>query len=101
MKDYWVYILKCSDGSYYTGQTSNLEKRFYEHKTGIYKGYTYLRRPVILVYSQRFSDVKEVIEAERKIKLWSRKKKEALIQGDFKLLHDLSVCKNKSHYQNK
>jgi putative endonuclease len=101
MIEHWVYILLCTDKSYYTGKTSNLEKRFNEHQYGIYKGYTYLRRPVELVYSQKFYDVKEAIEAERKIKGWSRKKKEALIRGNFELLHELAVCKNESHYNNK
>lgn len=101
MKEYWVYILKCSDGSYYTGETSNLEKRFSEHQSGFYKGYTYLRCPVELVYSQKFYDVREAIEAERKIKRWSRKKKEALIKGNFEMLHNLAICKNESHYKNK
>ena len=101
MNEFWVYILRCSDGSYYAGKTSNLEKRFNKHKLGVYKGYTYLRRPVELVYSQAFYDVKEAIEAERKIKVWSRKKKEALIKDDFELLHNLAICKNESHYKNK
>jgi len=101
MKEYWIYILQCSNDSYYTGKTSNLEKRFNEHQTGVYKGYTFIRRPVKLVYSQKFYDVKEAIEAERKIKAWSRKKKEALINGDFELLHDLAVCKNESYDKNK
>jgi putative endonuclease len=101
IKEYWVYILKCADESYYTGKTSNLNKRLHEHTIGVYKGYTYLRRPVKLLYSQKFYSEREANEAERRIKKWSRKKKEALIIGDFKLLHDLSVCKNQSHYTNK
>lgn len=65
------------------------------------RGYTYFRRPVKLIYSQKFFNETEANEAERKIKSWSRKKKEALIRGDFESLHDLSVCKNESHYTNK
>jgi len=90
MKEFWVYILQCSDGSYYTGSTSNLEKRVSEHKLGIIKGYTSSRRPVKLVYSQYFPDVHEALLAERKIKCWSRKKKEALINNDFETLRKLS-----------
>ena len=93
MKDYFVYILKCSDGSYYTGITSNLEKRIEEHNTGIYKGYTSTRLPVELVYSNRYNDVNEAIRSEKQIKGWSRAKKEALIKGDFELLKELSKCK--------
>jgi putative endonuclease len=93
MKDYFVYILKCSDGSYYTGITSNLEKRIEEHNTGIYKGYTSTRLPVELVYSNRYNDVNEAIRSEKQIKGWSRAKKEALIKGDFELLKELSKSK--------
>lgn len=101
MKEFWVYILKCSDDSFYTGKTSNLTKRINEHQIGKYKGYTYSRRPVNLVYSMKYYDVKEAIAAERRIKRWSRKKKAALINSEFELLHHLSVCKNGSHYKNK
>jgi putative endonuclease len=93
MKDYFVYILKCSDGSYYTGITSNLEKRIEEHNIGIYKGYTSTRLPVELVYSNRYNDVNEAIRSEKQIKGWSKAKKEALIKGDFELLKELSKSK--------
>lgn len=101
MHAYWIYIFKCNDNSYYTGKTSNLEKRYNEHKNGIYKGYTFLRRPVELVYSQKFFNETEANEAERRIKSWSRKKKEALIEKNFDLLHNLSICKNETHYIHK
>ena len=57
MKDYFVYILKCSDDSYYTGVTNNLEKRINENQSGIIKGYTNSRLPIKLVFSERFSDI--------------------------------------------
>ena len=101
MEKAWVYILKCCDGSYYTGKTQNLELRIAQHQNGTYKGYTSKRRPVKLVYAQGFPTYIEAIRAERQIKGWSRAKKEALIRGDFELLHDLSVCRNASHYKNK
>lgn len=97
----WVYILKCSDGSYYTGKTQNLELRIAQHQNGIYKGYTSKRRPVKLVYSQVFPTYIEAIQAERQIKGWSRAKKEALIHGDFELLHKLAECRNETHYKYK
>ncbi|OGU27710.1 MAG: hypothetical protein A2057_02560 [Ignavibacteria bacterium GWA2_35_9] len=90
MKQSWIYILKCSDGSYYTGCTTNLERRIQEHNFKRYDGYTSTRLPVKLVYSQQFSDINDAIAAERKIKGWSRKKKEALISENFDLLHDLA-----------
>ena len=97
---YWVYILKCSDNSYYTGSTSNLERRISEHQLGIFPGYTSKRLPIKLVYSCYFDNPNDSIAAERQIKGWSRSKKEALIKGDFKLLHKLSECKNESHSDN-
>jgi len=93
MKTYWVYILKCADGTYYTGSTSNLEKRLSEHKQGLITGYTESRRPVELVFSQYFEDVYYALSAERQIKSWSRAKKEALIDGDFELLKKLAKKK--------
>ena len=95
MKDYFVYIVKCSDESYYTGVTSNLEQRINEHNYGIFKGYTSKQLPVTLVFSNRFSDVREAIRAEKQIKGWSRAKKEALIEGDFDSLVALSTSKKK------
>jgi len=95
----WVYILQCSDGSYYTGKTQNLELRIAQHQNGTYKGYTSERLPIELVYVQEFPTYNEAIQAERQIKGWSRAKKEALIKSDFKLLHELSVCRNATHYK--
>ena len=93
MKDYFVYIVKCSDMSYYTGITSNLEKRISEHNLRLIKGYNSNRLPVKLVYSNRFRDVRDAINAEKQIKGWSRAKKEALIQNNFELLVELSKSK--------
>lgn len=101
MEKAWVYILKCSDGSYYTGKTQNLERRIAEHQRGTFKGYTYKRRPVEVVFVQGFNTYIEAIRAERQIKGWSRAKKEALINGDFDLLHDLAACRNPTHYKNR
>jgi len=100
MKSSWVYILQCSDDSYYTGCTTNIEKRISEHAAGLFEGYTASRRPVHLVFSQQFSDIRGAIRAERQIKNWSRGKKAALIAGDFALLHELAACRNDSHSKN-
>ncbi|MFH1428440.1 MAG: GIY-YIG nuclease family protein [Candidatus Margulisiibacteriota bacterium] len=95
MKTYYVYILKCSDGSYYTGVTNNYEKRFVEHQEGIDKKcYTYNKRPLELVFYQEFNDINLAINKEKQVKGWSRKKKEALIKGEYDKLIELS--KNKS-----
>lgn len=97
----WVYILKCSDGSYYTGVTNNLNRRLTEHQSGGHKGYTSVRLPVELVYSREISKPMDAIAAEKQIKKWSRAKKEALIKADYESLHKLSECKNRSHFTNK
>ncbi len=87
----WIYILKCADDSYYTGLTDrSVETRVLEHNHGDVPGYTSKRRPVKLVYAEEFPNAVDANAAERKIKGWSRKKKEALIDGDFNLLRALS-----------
>jgi predicted GIY-YIG superfamily endonuclease len=78
-----VYILKCADGSYYTGSTIDLEMRIAQHQTGYFKGYTSSRLPVELVWQQDFPTEHEAFISERQIKGWSRTKKEALIRSDF------------------
>ena len=80
---FWVYILRCADDSYYTGHTENLEKRIAEHQAGEIEGYTHTRRPVTLVFSEEFPSREEALGRERQIKGWSRKKKEALMRGDW------------------
>ena len=78
MLDFYIYILKCNDGRYYTGHTDDLEKRIAEHQAGICAGYTSSRLPVKVIYVEAFASRAEALEAERKIKDWSRKKKDAL-----------------------
>ena len=94
MKQSYVYILKCSDNSYYTGVTSNLVQRFFQHETGFYPDcYTASRRPVELVYYCEFTDINFAIDIEKKIKKWSRAKKEALINEEFDKLPNLAKKK--------
>ena len=81
---FWVYILRCADGSYYTGHTDGLDARMAQHHGGdIASCYTYSRRPLQLVFSQDFSTREEALASERQIKRWSRKKKEAMLRGDW------------------
>ena len=87
---FWVYILQCSDNSYYTGHTDNLDKRIAEHQAGEIPGYTSGRRPVTLLFSQEFSTREEAIACERQIKGWRRSKKQALIRGDWSELSRLA-----------
>ena len=93
MNSYFVYILKCSDGSYYTGITNNVDRRLYEHQEGLIDGcYTHNKRPVMLIFAQEFADIAEAIIREKQIKGWTRRKKEALIAGDFEKLAELAKC---------
>ena len=80
---FWVYILTCADGSYYTGHTDDLDKRMAEHQTGEYCAHTREKRPVTLVFTQECATRVEALEAERRIKGWSRAKKEAMMRGDW------------------
>ncbi len=88
--NYYVYMLKCVDKSYYVGVTNNVQKRLFEHNEGRVEGYTSTRRPVILVYFHDFNDIREAIIFEKKLKSWRRAKKEALIKGDIESLKKLS-----------
>ena len=87
----YVYMLRCSDDSYYVGLTrEGLDKRLAEHRDGRYQGYTHTRRPVALVWSQDFQWLTDAIACERRIKGWRREKKEALMRGDYEALSALS-----------
>jgi putative endonuclease len=87
---FYTYILKCSDASFYTGHTDHLEQRCAQHQSGFFTGYTYKRRPVALVWSEYFSTRHEALEAEKRIKGWTRAKKQALIDGEWGLLSELA-----------
>ena len=90
MKPFFVYILKCSDGSYYTGHTDNLEARVSAHRQGLCSGYTSKRLPVEVVYADVCGSRAEALMNERRIKGWTRAKKEAFIRGDVDELVRLS-----------
>ncbi len=82
MKQFCVYILECSDGSYYTGMSSDIYARLQEHHSGYYPDcYTFKRRPLKLVYYQEFADFNQTMLFEKQVKGWSRKKKQALIES--------------------
>ncbi len=87
---FYAYLLRCNDGSYYAGHTDDLELRFAQHQSGALGGYTAKRRPVVHVWSDSFATRDEAFFVERKIKGWSRAKKEALISGDWNLISQLA-----------
>lgn len=92
----YLYILKCSDDSYYTGVTSNLIQRMYQHESAFYPDcYTASRRPLELVFYAEFTNIGFAIDKEKQIKKWSRAKKEALINGDYDVLSNLAKKKFK------
>ncbi len=88
--DFYAYLLRCADGSYYAGHTDDLEARVAQHQSGAYPGHTRTRRPVELIWAERFPSRDEAFAAERKIKGWSRAKKEALVRGDWAAISRLA-----------
>ena len=94
MKSGYLYILECSDGTYYTGSTVDLEYRIQQHQAGEGSIYTRKRLPVKLLYAEEFPRVDEAFYREKQVQGWCRKKKEALIQGR---LDDLPGLSKKGH----
>jgi len=93
-----VYMLLCSDGSYYVGLTrTGLDQRVAQHRDGTFPGYTHGRRPVKLVWSADFQWLKDAIACERRLKGWRREKKEALIRGDYGALPALAKTARPPH----
>ena len=86
----YTYILECSDDTFYTGSTWNLEKRVWDHQSGKGAKYTKSRLPVKLVYCEDYKSIKEAYQREKQIQGWSHKKKQALIEGNLKDLRKFS-----------
>jgi putative endonuclease len=88
----YVYMLRCADHSYHIGSATgdDLTRRVQEHQMGAYRGYTFKRRPVELVWSEHFERITDAISAERQLKGWTRAKKEALIHGDWDAIKSLA-----------
>ncbi|MBI1299362.1 GIY-YIG nuclease family protein [bacterium] len=82
----WMYILECSDGSYYVGSTRNIERRLWQHNQGEGATYTARRRPVKLVFAAEFANVADAYAAEKQVQGWGRAKREALMRGDYEAL---------------
>jgi predicted GIY-YIG superfamily endonuclease len=89
----WVYILECRDGSYYTGCTTDIDTRIAQHRAGTHEGYTSARLPVEVVYVCEFQSLHDAIDCERRLKRWTRAKKEAVIAGRFEALPSLSLSR--------
>jgi predicted GIY-YIG superfamily endonuclease len=91
--EFYTYLLRCNDGSYYAGHTEDLDARFAAHQSGVLKCYTTSRRPVEVAWSQAFETRDDAVRAERQIKGWSRAKKEALIKEDWDRLIALAAVR--------
>ena len=96
----WTYILLCSDGSYYTGSTNNLDLRLSQHQNGEGANYTRKKLPVQLVYFEEFQRIEDAFYREKQIQGWTRSKKEALIEAASEELRELARCKNESSHSN-
>ena len=93
MKPFIVYILRCADGSYYTGQTDDIETRMRQHEQG-QEGYTATRKPLGLAWQGEFETREAAIAFEQRVKGWSRAKKEALMAGDWARVQELAKSRS-------
>ncbi len=91
----YLYILECRDGTYCTGSTKDLEKRFREHQDGQGANYTSTRLPVKLIYSEYHRRVVDAFLCEKQLQKWSHEKKKALIDKDYPKIHELATCRKK------
>jgi len=100
---YIVYILECSDGSYCTGSTADINKRLWQHEQGVEaSSYTYSRRPVKLVWtSDETQHYYDALKWERQIKGWRRAKKQALIRGEYDAIHGIVKAERRKREQRK
>ena len=87
---FYVYIIKCSNGSYYIGHTHNLHKRYVRHRIGTGAHHTAVNAPEEIVYTEQFDSEADAVRRERQLKRWSRAKKQALIDGRVEDLRRLS-----------
>lgn len=95
----FMYILECSDKSYYVGSTINLKNRINQHQSGLGAKYTQKRLPIKLIYFEEFNRIDLAFKREKQIQGWSRKKKEALMKGEYEKLHKYAACMNKTNYR--
>ena len=99
MKGY-MYILRCANDQYYTGSTINLEKRLAEHENGQGANFTRKHLPVELVHFEEYDRIDTAFFREKQVQGWSRKKKEALINGELDKLPEFAACINETHFRN-
>lgn len=100
MKKGFMYILECSDGTYYTGSTQDLELRLQQHQNGVGANYTVRRLPIKLLYYEEFQRIDDAFYKEKQVQGWSRNKKEALIKNNYSDLMRFAICQNETHSDN-
>ena len=100
MREGWMYILECCDGSYYTGSTIDLQRRLNQHQAGVGANHTKKRLPVKLVYSEEYQRIATAFYREKQVQGWSRKKKEALIRGEHEKLPELAMVYRDVDFEN-
>ena len=93
MPRYYVYIIRCKDGSYYTGHAKDVENRFKIHKKGLGARYTRMHEPEELVYTEEFKNRGDAMRRERKIKTFSHNKKQQLINDQNSSVPQLNIQK--------
>lgn len=93
---FWAYMLHCNGGRLYVGQTDDLERRVAQHEHSAFPGFTRDYAPVRLIWSEEFATRIEALEAERRLKGWSRAKKLALVRGDWAEISALAKGKGKA-----
>jgi predicted GIY-YIG superfamily endonuclease len=98
MQPFFVYMLRCSNGSFYVGHTDDLEKRMAEHDAGVGCDHTRRLRPVTLLYVCEFPTREEALASERQLKGWSRAKKQALVEGDWDRIVALARRRSVTRY---
>ena len=96
----YMYILECSDGSYYTGSARSLQRRLWQHENGLACKHTAKRLPVKLVYFEEYALVDDAFNREKQVQGWSHAKKAALILKNPMDMHRLAECRNESHSKN-
>ncbi|HEX5743665.1 MAG TPA: GIY-YIG nuclease family protein, partial [Flavobacteriaceae bacterium] len=96
----YMYILECSDGSYYTGSTKDLNLRLEQHQNGFGALHTAKKLPVKLVYYEEFQRIDEAFYREKQVQGWSRKKKKALLENNYNDLKRFAICQNETNSDN-
>ena len=92
-RSFFVYILRCSDGSFYVGHSTDVSERIAAHNAGRGAVWTSCRTPVVLVYKEAFATEADAVVRERQFKRWTHAKKNALVQGNLASLKRLSRCR--------